>query len=370
MYGRMAEPMIQYPCLEIDTELIYQNARILRELCLKRGIEPTAVVKGYNGLPAITQAIVKAGFTRLASSRLSHLRQIREQGLKLQTLALRIPMLSEIAELVQCADISLNSQWPTLAAINAEAEKQGKMHQVILMRDLGDLREGVIDADEFLHLAQRVEANCPRLRLIGIGVNLTCYGSVIPSTENLSQLVAEARQIERMLGRKLEIISGGSTSTLPLLVNGGLPEGITDLRLGEALIVPCDLLGYWQCAVPGLSNRTLLLKAEIIEIGDKPTMPHGQQGVNAFGSYSRYQDRGIRRRALLALGVYDVGDIDKLIPLDADIHILGGSSDHLIIDIEDSPQDYQLGDIIPFELHYQAMLFATGSEMVHKIIKT
>ena len=360
--------MGKYPLLEIDTLPAYENARILREHCLAKGVEPTAVIKGYNARPEIVEAQLRAGYQRLGSSRLQHLRFVKEQGWDCRTMALRIPMLSEIEELVAVADYSLESEELTLRAINNEAARQGKVHKAILMRDLGDLREGLTDPERLYALAEAVEKELPQVELAGVGANLTCYGSVIPSTENLSELVADAREIERRIGRRLEIVSGGSTSSLPLVIKGGLPEGINDLRIGEALVVPCDLLDYWGCDVPGLSNRVLLLKAEIVECGEKPTMPRGNRGANGFGTYRDYEDRGIRRRALLAIGVFDVGDYEKLLPCDPGVQVLGGSSDHIIVDIHDSRKDYRLGDVVEFELCYKSMLFTTGSPMIRKTI--
>jgi len=360
--------MSKYPLLEIDTEAAYENARILRERCLAKGVEPTAVIKGYNAHSGIVEAQLKAGYQRLASSRLPHLQWVKEQGWDVRTMALRIPMLSEISELVTVADYSLESEAAALRAIDAEAARQGKVHKAILMRDLGDLREGLIDPERLYALAEVVEKELPHVELAGVGTNLTCYGSVIPTAENLSELVADAREIERRIGRRLEIVSGGSTSSLPLVIKGGLPEGVNDLRIGEALAVPCDLLDYWGCDVPGLSNRVLLLKAEIVEYGEKPTMPRGDRGANGFGSYRAYEDRGIRRRALLAIGVFDVGDYEKLLPCDPGVQVLGGSSDHLIVDLHDSSREYALGGVVEFELCYKSMLFTTGNPLIRKTV--
>jgi len=356
-----------YPKLEIDTQLVYNNARILRRLCLEKGIEPTAVIKGFNGIDYITEAIVRAGYRCIASSRIPHLKAVKDRGYEVETLALRIPMLSEVEELVAYCDISLNSEPQTLRAIDAESARQGKVHKVILMRDLGDLREGLIDRARFYEVAIMIEQELPHVMLYGVGANLTCYGSVIPTTKNLSELVKDAFEVEQRISRKLDVVSGGSTSSLPLLIKGGMPQGVNNLRIGEALVVPCDLLDYWQCDVPGLSNATMTLKTEIIEIGEKPTKPIGKQGVNGMGTKREYENKGIRRRALLAIGVFDVGDYEKLIPVDPGVTLLGGSSDHLIADIQESKQAYMLGDTVAFELRYKSMLFATGNPLIKKV---
>lgn len=357
--------MSLFPRLEIYPRRIRQNAAILRGLCLRHGIEPVAVIKGFQALPAITQAIMDAGYTCLASSYLPHLKAARQLNPQIKTMMLRLPMLSEIGELVETADISLNSEYETLCRIDAAARARGKQHQAILMRDLGDLREGVIDGEQFVALACRVEQELPQVHLLGVGVNLSCYGGVMPTAENLGQLAAEAREIESRISRPLEIISGGSTSSLPLLAHGGMPPGVNQLRLGEALVVPCDLIDYWRCPLPGLSNEGLIFRAEIIEAGAKPSRPIGRMARDAFGNQRQFEDQGQRKRLLLAAGVFQAGDEQKLIPCDAGAKILGASSDHMIVDITDSCLDYRLGDSMAFQLHYKAMLFLTANPLVH-----
>ena len=90
--------------------------------------------------------------------------------------------------------------------------------------------------------------------------------------------------------------------------------------------------------------------------------------VNAFGDLPHYEDRGIRKRAIVALGNQDLGDSSRLIPRDKDMIVLGASSDHTILDIHNCKTDYKLGDIVEFNILYQAMLMTTLSPYVHKKI--
>lgn len=354
--------------LEIDLQIINKNAKILLDLCRKNNIEPFAIIKGFNGIDAISEVLVAAGYKTIGSSRIPHLKRIKDANFPVETLALRIPMLSEIQSVVRYCDISLNSELETLELLNQEAGAQGKIHKVILMRDLGDLREGIIDREKFIQAAAFIESSLSNLHLYGVGTNLTCYGSVVPTTTNLSDLTENARAIEAVIGRTLEVISGGNTTSIPLALKGKMPKGINNLRIGEALIVPCDLMDLWQCPVPGLNNDSMVLNAEIIEIGKKPTHPIGTLGPNGFGTYCTYEDRGVRKRALLAMGIFDFGESEKLIPKDKGIRIMGASSDHMIVDIHDSKKDYRLGDVISFNLHYQAMMFVTNNDLISKRI--
>ncbi|HOT22368.1 MAG TPA: alanine racemase, partial [Sedimentibacter sp.] len=252
--------------------------------------------------------------------------------------------------------------------LNKEAKAQNKIYGVVLMYDLGDLREGVFYKEELIRLAEYVEYESDNLYLEGIGSNLSCYGSVAPTTENLSQLAEAATEIEEKLNRKLNIISGGGTTTLPLLVRGGVPKKINHLRIGEGINNTQDLPLYWDTNIEGLDPDVFVLKAQIVEINEKPTHPIGQLMVNAFGDLPHYEDRGIRKRAIIALGNQDLGDSSRLVPKDKNMIVLGASSDHTILDIHDCKTEYKLGDIIEFNILYQAMLMTTLSDYVHKKI--
>lgn len=357
-----------YPRLEIYKERVYRNATTLLNLCSENGVVPVAVIKGHNAHPSITDMTVKAGFEILGSSRISHLSFAKRRYDNIQTMLLRLPMFSEVDSVVADCDISLNSQLETLERLNDAAQRQNRTHGVLLMRDLGDLREGIFDAEECIQIARKVEKELPSLKLCGIGVNLGCYGSIQPTVENLSLLVENAHDIEDLIGRKLDMISGGASSSLPLLLDKTMPKGVNQLRIGGALLMRSDIPDLPEDALPNLTDETLIFEAEIIEIGQKPTHPIGVLGRDCFGNRRQYHDRGIRRRAILAAGAFDIGDASKLIPLDPQIEILGASSDHMIIDIHDSQVNYQLGDSVRFTLMYQSMLFSTTNPLVEKVI--
>ncbi|WP_130863787.1 alanine racemase [Bacilliculturomica massiliensis] len=355
----------QYPILRIDRKALENNGRRMAELCRDRGISACAVVKGVNSLPQCCDILSRCGFTALASSRLEQLRRIKELGAGLPTMLIRIPMLSEVSDLVCFADSSLVSEMKTLRRINEEASAQGKTHRVILMADLGDLREGWFRRQDLLEAALTVEEGLSNVELYGIGTNLSCYGSIVPTVENLGELAEAAEEIETRIGRRLEVISGGATTAVPLMMTGDMPERINHLRLGECLFTrPLS----WEQDVEGMDRRAFTIRAEIIELNEKPTFPIGQRGVAAFGKARTYEDRGIRRRAILALGNQDLGDAkNALIPRDGQTFVLGASGDHLIVDIEDCSHLYELGGTMDFGLTYQGLLYASMSPWVNKL---
>ncbi len=359
-----------YPLLLIDLRRIEDNARAVAELCAAQGIALTGVVKGASGLPEVAKAMARGGCARLGSSRLKQLKRLRDAGIGLPLLLLRTPGPSEVEATVAYADLSLQSELATLRLMAAAAEAAakaadiagaplGKRHGVVLMQDLGDLREGWFDPAELEAAAVELETSMPSLELLGVGVNLGCYGAIQASDENLGALVATARRLERRLGRSLPIVSGGATSSLPLLVNGGMPAGISDLRVGEGILTALDLPSFFSCTVPGVREGAFTLRAEVLEVREKPSHPIGTINVDAFGETPRYEDRGPRLRAILGAGKRDFGKYEALVPVEPGIEAIGSSSDHLICDVTDCARDLAPGDTLDFSLRYQAMLYAS-----------
>ncbi|MBI9011045.1 MAG: alanine/ornithine racemase family PLP-dependent enzyme [Clostridiales bacterium] len=352
-----------YPKLEINLKKIRENISYVKKLCSESGVSITGVIKGCSGSEQVAQQFLEQGINSLGSSRIEQMKHIKSLEKSCETMLLRLPMLCEIEDVVSCCDISLNSERVVLEALNEASKRLGKKHQVILMYDLGDLREGVWLPDELVTLSNAVES-MDGLHLLGIGANLSCYGSVKPTIKNMKRLISVTELVEVSIGRSLEIISGGATSTLPLIKDNKLPKRINHLRCGEGIILGKDLGEYYDCQIP-LHTDTFLLKAQIIELKEKPSHPYGELVVDAFGNHPVYHDRGIRKRAILAIGKQDFGSHEKLISVDNRVLIIGSSSDHLIVDVTEA-SDYQVGDIISFTMYYQPMLYLSLSNDVYK----
>lgn len=362
--------MRQYPQLEFDLALLRSNADAVISRCRGMGIRVCGVVKGVDGLPEAARVLRAAGAAELGTSRLEQVAKCRAAGVPGPWLLIRIPGLTELPDVVALCETSLQSEWPTLLALEEECLRQGKTHRVIVMTDLGDLREGFWDKKELVDVCERVERDLPHVHLAGIGVNLTCYGSTKPTPEKMNELVGLARQVEQRIGRKLEIVSGGATSSFTLVHWGTMPAGVNHLRIGEAILLGKDLQVDWGIRdMDYLRMDALTLRAEVVEVKDKPTYPIGEFAIDAFGRKPVYEDRGIRRRAILALGRADVGELESLIPREPGLTVIGGSSDHCIVDVEDCPRRLQVGDIVEFSLCYSHMLYATARSDMRIIFK-
>ena len=362
--------MRQYPQLEFDLALLRSNADAVISRCRGMGIRVCGVVKGVDGLPEAARVLHAAGAAELGTSRLEQVAKCRAAGVPGPWLLIRIPGLTELPDVVALCETSLQSEWPTLLALEEECLRQNKTHRVIVMTDLGDLREGFWDKKELVDVCERVERELPHVQLAGIGVNLTCYGSTKPTPEKMNELVGLARQVEQRIGRKLEIVSGGATSSFTLVHWGTMPAGVNHLRIGEAILLGKDLQVDWGIRdMDYLRMDALTLRAEVVEVKDKPTYPIGEFAIDAFGRKPVYEDRGIRRRAILALGRADVGELESLIPREPGLTVIGGSSDHCIVDVEDCPRRLQVGDIVEFSLCYSHMLYATARSDMRIIFK-
>jgi predicted amino acid racemase len=351
-----------YPRLIIDLNKIENNLNKTIEMVASAGCSLMIVTKGYCADMEIYKILNESNIDYIADSRIQNLKKYSDS--KKEKVLLRLPMISEADEVVRYADVSLNSELKTIKILNDKAEKQSKIHKIILMIDLGDLREGIFfkNENEIFETIEEI-LKLKNIKFHGIGVNLTCYGAVIPKNENLSILVELKNKIENKFNIKLDVVSGGNSSSVHLIGKKELPEGINNLRIGEAFLLGNET-SYSQ-KLDGFNDDAFVLEAEIIELKEKQSVPIGETGVDAFGNKPVYEDRGIRKRAIIAVGKQDI-DSDNLHPIDSKIDIIGASSDHTILDVTNSDTDYKVGDILNFKLSYSSLLRATTSEYISR----
>lgn len=349
-----------YPKIIIDLKKIEKNTRIVTEICKEKSVDIMGVTKVFCGDLTIAEAELKGGIKYFADSRIENLRKLKT--LDLPKVLLRLPMISQVDDVVMYTDISLNSEMKTIEALNIAAMSKKKIHKIILMIDLGDLREGILPAE----FEETVEAifKLKNIMLHGIGVNLTCYGGVIPNENNLGQLSEFATMIKDKYNHHLEIVSGGNSSSFYLLPKDKLPGGINNLRMGEILVLGRETA--YGDLVEGMYDDAFIFETEIVELKEKESIPIGEIGMDAFGNKPTFTDKGKRMRAIVAAGVQDV-NANQLIPLNGKISYLGASSDHMIWDVTDA--DYKLGDIIQFKVEYGALLSLFTSEYITKEYK-
>ncbi|NQT26447.1 alanine/ornithine racemase family PLP-dependent enzyme [candidate division KSB1 bacterium] len=346
------------PRLEIDFGKIAHNAKTLKDLYGSKGIDVIGVTKVVCGDPAIADVLLKSGITILADSRISNIKKMRDSGIDAQFLLLRTPFLSQAEVVVKYADISLNSELTVIQKLSHSAVEHQTTHQIILMVELGDLREGLMpkDLDNTIQQVLKLEG----IELVGLGTNLACFGGVKPNEGKMEILSSIVRNVEKKFGLILEFVSGGNSANYNWFMSTKNVGRINNLRLGESIYLGCETLH--REPIPGLFTDAFTLVAEVIESKIKPSLPYGEVGQDAFGNIPEFQDHGPIRRTILGIGLQDIS-ISGLTPR-LDIDILGASSDHIIMDTKKI--ELKVGDELKFNLNYGALLAATTSPYVIK----
>ncbi len=355
-----------YPQLRIDLAKLAKNLKILEDLAKKGACSLMIVTKSFCADSGIIDMLLGSEYLDyLADSRIENLESYADKARMSgkEIVLLRLPQHCEIEQTIRWADISLNSDIDTLRLLDEEAGRQNKTHKVILMIDMGDLREGVFfrDEEEIFELCGEI-LKMQNVKLEGLGVNLSCYGAIMPKADNLGHFCEIAEKIEKKFSIKLPIISGGNSSSIYLISRDELPAKINNLRLGESFILGRETA--YGGLIPGAFGDAIQLRAQIIELKDKPSVPIGEVGMDAFGNVPEYEDRGIISRAILAVGKQDT-DPDGLTPLNTKAEILGASSDHLLMDV--SGCGYKPGDTVDFSLDYSALLKLFTSKYVKRV---
>jgi predicted amino acid racemase len=345
------------PRLEIDLERLHHNACILVDRLAARGIALTAVSKATLAMPEIVRTWLAAGVASIGDARIENLEALVRQGVSAPLLLIRSPMLSQVERVVAHATISCNSEPLVLQALARSAARQGVRHGVLLMVELGDLREGILATD--LEAVAQLTLALPSLELVGIGTNLGCQHGIAPDAANMAVLSGLVGALERRFRLSLPCCSGGNSANLPWLAAGGDPGRVNHLRLGEALLLGREPLG--RTAIPGLFTDAITLVAEVIESRSKPSRPWGRRRLSSFaGAFTGDRTSGIR--TLLALGEQDI-DPAGLIP-EAGQRIHGASSDHLVVSSGAAP--LRVGEEVRFQLRYSALLRAMTSPYVSR----
>jgi predicted amino acid racemase len=352
---------VSAPRLEVRLDRIRENAAALVHRLGTSGVGDTGVTKATLGCPQVARELLAAGVAAIGESRIEGIEALRRAGIEGRMVLVRSPMLSQVERVVEHADVSLNSELVVVEALGAAAVAQGRVHGVVLMVELGDLREGILPADlePTFGTALRIEG----IEVLGIGTNLACQSGAAPDQQKMDELSSLAWELEAAFGVDLAVVSGGNSANLDWALGGGDPGRINDLRLGEAILLGCEPLH--RRPIDGLHGDAFTLVAEVIESKVKPTRPWGSIGETAFGPRPEPDgddEEAVAGRALLAIGRQDV-DPDGLTP-PVGSRIVGASSDHLVLDTGDAL--LVVGDEVRFGLGYGALLAAMPSPFVAK----
>ena len=351
------------PTMEINSKAILNNLKELKALTQKHGIKMSVVTKGLVGYEAVVRLLVENGADSICEAHIQNL--IKFQDLPVEKWLIRSPLISEATETVKYADVSCASEIAVLEALSAAAVEQGRVHKVVIMLELGELREGCMP-DEIVSVCKTC-LSLPGIELYGIGAHISSMFEIAPDDQNMNAIVEAAAKVEDELGIKLPLVSGGSSAMIKKLQDGELPATINHLRFGEAVLL--GTIACFDVPFEGAMTDTFNLYAEIFEVKEKPSMPWGDRAPNALSIYKdpEFRDVGIRKRALVAVGRQDL-QTKYLIPHDPDLKIVGDTCDCFVADITDCKKEYNPGDILGFSLRYHGIVTAIASEYIEKKI--
>ncbi|MFT7035152.1 MAG: putative amino acid racemase [Cyclobacteriaceae bacterium] len=350
--------------LELNKSKLETNYRFLDKLFEDNGIEWAVVSKLLCGNALYLRELISLGAKEICDSRISNLKAIKKIKPDVETVYIKPPAKRSISKIVKYADASFNTEYKTIKWISDEAVRQDKTHKVIIMIEMGDLREGVM-GDGLMDFYDSI-FRLPNIKVTGIGANLNCMHGVMPSEDKLIQLSLYKQLIEAKFERKIPWITGGTSVVIPMIYRKQIPLGINHFRVGETLFFGKDLSS--EEPMPGMEKDVIKLFAEIIEITEKPKIPNGFLAANPSGETFEIDEQDYGKtsyRAILDLGLLDVAG-EYMIPDDPEIKISGASSDMLIVDLGESNEQYKVGDLISFGLEYMGALSLFNSDYIEK----
>ncbi|HSG68652.1 MAG TPA: alanine racemase, partial [Bacteroidales bacterium] len=336
--------------IELHTEKLKHNYEYLDRLFESNDKDWGAVSKLLCGNRSYLKELLRLGVHEIHDSRISNLKVIKSLDPGVQTVYIKPPAKKSIRSLVKYADVSFNTEFETIKLISEESMRQSKTHKIIIMIEMGDLREGVLGEQLMDFYAQIFKL--PNIEVIGLGTNLNCLNGVMPSHDKLIQLSLYKQLIEAKFHRSIRWVTGGSSVTIPLLLKKLVPAGNNHFRIGETLFFGNNLITGKM--IKGMREDVFMLHAQIIELTEKPKVPIGEMGMNVAGENFEINedDRGkTSYRAILDLGLLDIS-IDNITPVNRKLGFAGASSDMIVMDLGSTSKKYKVGDFISFRLNY------------------
>ena len=351
----------------LNKEKLSHNFTYLNKMFKKHDIEWAVVSKILCGNKEYIREVIDLGIKQICDSRVSNLKVIKNIDPHIETIYIKPPAKRSLKSIIRYADISINTEFTTIKLLNEESKKLKKIHKIIIMIEMGELREGVM-GDDFIDFYESV-FNLSNIEVVGIGTNLNCLYGVLPNQDKLIQLSLYEQLIEAKFNKNITYVSGGSSVTIPLIFKGLLPKSINHFRVGETLFLGTDV--YNDSTIRNMEHNVFQLFAEIIELSEKPIVPSGEMGSNVEGAEYEFNDSDVGKnsfRAILDIGLLDV-EVKHIQPKDNSIEIAGSSSDMIVLDIGKNAKNYKVGDLIEFQLDYMGTLSVLNSKYIEKKIK-
>lgn len=352
--------------LKLYRDKLKHNYNHLNQVFQERGIDWGIVTKLLCGEELFLKEVLALGVKEIHDSRVTNLKVIKKLAPDVQTVYIKPAPKQSIPDIIQYADVSFQTELEIIKLLSEEAVRQQKEHKVIIMIEMGDLREGVM-GDELVNFYASV-FELPGISVIGLGANFNCLHGVMPTQDKLIQLSLYKQVIDAKFNIQIPWVSGGTSVTIPLLFNHQMPKGINHFRIGEALFFGLNL--FTGETFKGMHPDVFELDTEIIELTEKPMIPMGVLAENPSGESFEVDESlygKTSHRAILDVGLLDINP-KYLIPMDESISVVGASSDMLVVELGENKQNYKVGDELKFGLRYMGALSILNSRYIGKEI--
>ena len=352
--------------IELNKEKLLHNFYFLDDLFKRNKIKWGVVSKILCGNKDYLKLLLELGIKEIHDSRISNLKVIKRINPDVQTVYIKPAPRRSIRSLVKYADVSLNTEYDSIRMISEEAQRQNKNHKIIIMVEMGDLREGVM-GDDLIDFYSSV-FKLSNIEIVGLGTNLNCLNGVMPTHDKMVQLSLYKQLIEAKFNKKIPWISGGSSVTIPMIYKKLIPAGVNHFRIGETLFFGNDLIT--SKPIKGMKTDIFKLYAEIIELTEKPLVPIGEIGTNVAGESPEINENDYGKtsfRAILDIGLLDI-DTKNITPLKKNLRFSGASSDMIVLDIGRNSAKLKAGDLVELRLDYMGALRILNSDYIDKKI--
>lgn len=350
--------------LKLYRDKLHHNYNHLNQVFQKHGIDWGIVTKLLCGEELFLKEVLALGVKEVHDSRVTNLKVIKKLAPAVQTVYIKPAPKQSIPDIIEYADVSFQTELEMIKLLSEEAVRQNKIHKIIIMIEMGDLREGVM-GDELVGFYENV-FELPGISVIGLGANFNCLYGVMPTQDKLIQLSLYKQVIDAKFNIQIPWVSGGTSVTIPLLFNHQMPKGINHFRIGEALFFGLNL--FTGETFDGMFADVFELDAEIIELTEKPMLPTGMLAENPSGESFEIDESlygKTSHRAILDVGLLDINP-KYLLPQDETLHVVGASSDMLVVELGENSQNYKAGDVLKFGLRYMGALSVLNSRYIGK----
>ncbi|MFO7626216.1 MAG: alanine racemase [Candidatus Fermentibacteraceae bacterium] len=352
----------------VNADALVHNYRTVHDWVSRHNASLTVVTKALCGFSAAVESLVASGVSSVADSRISNLVALEPLCNGMEKWFLRAPASAEQTEVVRHAHVSLNTELSTVKELNRVAEKQGVVHKVILMIELGDLREGILPGS--LVGTYRDVFNLEHIEVLGIGSNLGCLSGTVPNSDQTMQLVLYRELLELKFDRRIPLISAGASATLPFLLQGRVPKQLNHFRVGESILLGTDLMNGGT--MPGLREDGFTLEAEVIEVKEKNLTPFGETSDDLHPFQTAVDcsshtpgERGYR--AVVTVGELDT-EVSSLSPVNPEFRIAGASSDVTVLNLGSRSPSVRVGDTVRFRTGYAGLVRLMNNPYTEKTL--